>query len=62
MARKLKCPIRHVIVESDKEVWFPGSLTTAMLLKQVTAKYFPGYTGKIASKEYFEELVDKYGN
>ena len=61
MARDKGCPIRHLIVEDKKEVWFVGSSTIAMGLKSIVAKWFPGYTGKLASKEYFDELLELYG-
>ena len=61
MARDKECPLRHVIVEDKKEVWFVGSFTVAMGLKFIVAKWFPGYTGKLASKEYFDELKAQYG-
>ena len=61
MARDKGCPIRHLIVEDKKEVWFVGSSTVAMGLKGITAKWFPGYTGKLASREYFNELSELYG-
>lgn len=57
MARnKGQCPIRHVIIEETKEVYFVGSFTTGMGLKAIVAKYFPGYTGKLATEEYFNKL------
>jgi len=61
MARDKGCPLRHVIIEDKKEVWFVGSITVAMGLKFIVAKWFPGYTGKLASREYFDELTQQYG-
>ena len=54
--------MRHVIIEEKREVWFVGSFAIAMGLKGIMAKWFPGYTGKLAHREYFDELVDRYGN
>lgn len=61
MGRDKGCPIRHVIIEEEKEVWFVGSFTIAMGLKRIVAKYFPGYTGKLATQDYFDQLKEKHG-
>ena len=56
MARKPQCPVRHVIIEDRKEVWFVGSHTLALGMKSIISQYFPGYRGCLASREYFEDL------
>ena len=61
MARNKGCPIRHLIIDEQKEVWFVGSSTVAMGLSGIMAKYFPGYTGKLATREYFDQLMEKHG-
>ena len=61
MARNKGCPIKHLIIEEQREVWFVGSSTIAMGLKSITAKYFPGYTGKLATKKYFDQLMEQHG-
>ena len=62
MARKKgQPPMRHLIIEEKKEVWFVGSFAIAMGLKGIMAKYFPGYTGHLASKEYFDKLQEQHG-
>lgn len=61
MVRKKEFPGRYIIIEEKKEVWFVGSHTLAMGLRGIVAKYFPGYRGCLASKDYFNELVEKHG-
>jgi len=61
MAAKKGCPIRHIIIEDKKEVWFVGSSTVAMGLKGIVAKYFPGYRGCLASQEHFDQLKEQHG-
>jgi len=61
MVRKKGCPLRYVIIEEKKEVWFVGSSTVAMGLKGIVAKWFPGYTGCLASQEYFDKLQEQNG-
>lgn len=61
MVSKKECPIRHVIIEDKNEVWFVGCSATAMGLNVIISKYFPGYTGKLATQEYFEQLLEKHG-
>lgn len=48
---------KHFVNEETKEVWIQcDSAITAMGLGGWRNKYYPGYTIKIASKKYFEEL------
>jgi len=53
--------MRHVIIEDKKEVWFVGSFAIAMGLKSIVAKWFPGYTGHLASQEHFDKLKEQHG-
>ena len=56
MARDKECPIKHLVMVDKKEVWFVESREVAVFLKQITAKWFPGYTGKMATEEYINSL------
>ena len=57
---KSKFPFEHVVKYDTKEVWVVcNSSITAMGLPVLVEKYYPGYTAKIASKEYFETLKSK---
>ena len=59
--KKGQPPMRHVIIEDKKEVWFVGSFAIAMGLKHIVAKWFPGYTGHLASQEHFDKLKEQHG-
>ena len=61
MARKKGFPGRYLIIEEKKEVWFVGSFALAMGLKNITAKYFPGYKGCLASQDHFDKLQEQHG-
>ena len=60
--KKGQPPMRHLIIEEKKEVWFVGSFALAMGLKSIMAKYFPGYKGCLASKEHFDKLKETNGS
>lgn len=54
---KNKFPIDHFIKEDTKEVWVTGiGAITAMGISQLVQKYYPGYSAKIATKEYYDQL------
>jgi hypothetical protein len=60
---KTKFPFDHVVKSDTKEVWvICDSAITAMGLPVLVEKYYPGYTAKIASKEYFETLKNETTN
>jgi hypothetical protein len=49
----------HLVDEETKTVWVRcSSSITAMGIPAVVSKYYPGYKGSIASKEYFQELKE----
>ena len=49
-----KFPLEYIIVEDTKEVLIVvNSAITAMGIGAMSKQYFPGYTAKIVSKEYF---------
>ena len=49
---KTKFPLEHVVKVDTKEVWIKcNSSTTAMGVPALVNKYYPGYTGHIASEE-----------
>ena len=49
-----KFPLEYIIVEDTKEVLIVvNSAITAMGIGAMAKQYFPGYTAKIVSKEYF---------
>jgi hypothetical protein len=55
-----KFPYDYVIKIPEKEVWIKcNSSITAMGIGALVSKYFPGYTGHIASADYFETLTQK---
>jgi len=57
---KTKFPLEHVVKHDTQEVWvICDSAITAMGIPAMVQKYYPGYTAKIASKEYFETLKNK---
>ena len=56
--RKSKFPLPHVVIEEKREVWVRiDSSVTAIGIPALVKKYFPGYTGHIASEDYFKELI-----
>ena len=54
---KTKFPFEHVVKYDTKEIWIrcPSSIT-AMGIPALVEKYYPGYTGHIASEEYLNKL------
>jgi hypothetical protein len=55
--------LEHVLKYDTKEVWIKcDSSTSAMGIPALVKKYYPGYTGHIASAEYLEELKNQLAN
>jgi hypothetical protein len=55
-----KFPFEHVVKVLEKQVWIKcDSAITATGIPSLVSKYYPGYTGHIASQEYFETLKQK---
>jgi hypothetical protein len=60
---KTKFPLEHVVKFDTKEVWvICDSAITAMGIPAIVKKFYPGYTGKIASRENFEKLKNQLVN
>jgi len=60
---KQKFPLEHLIKYDTKEVWvICDSATTAMGIPAIVEKFYPGYKGKIASRESFEKLKNQLVN
>ena len=60
---KTKFPFDHVLKYDKKEVWIDcNSSTTAMGISSLVSKYYPGYTGHIASGECLRELKNQLAN
>jgi hypothetical protein len=60
---KQKFPLEHVVKYDTKEVWIKcDSSTTAMGIKSLVEKYYPGYTGHIAGSEYLQKLKSQLAN
>jgi hypothetical protein len=60
---KQKFPFDHVVKYDTKEVWIKcDSSITAMGLPALVEKYYPGYTGRIASSDYLENLRNQLVN
>jgi hypothetical protein len=60
---KNKFPLEHVLKYDTKEVWvICDSAITAMGVPAIVEKFYPGYKGKIASREYFEKLKNRLDN
>ncbi len=54
---KTKFPFEHVVKYDTKEIWIRcTSSITAMSIPALVEKYYPGYTGHIASEDYLNKL------
>lgn len=54
---KTKFPFEHVVKYDTKEVWIAcSSSITAMGISALVQKYYPGYTGHIATEDYLDNL------
>ena len=55
-----KFPFDHIVNVLNKQVWIRcDSAITAMSICAMVNKYYPGYTGHIASDDYFNTLKQK---
>lgn len=55
-----KFPFEHVVKVLEKQVWIKcDSSITATGIPALIHRYYPGYTGHIASQDYFETLTQK---
>jgi hypothetical protein len=60
---KQKFPFDHVVKYDTKEVWIKcSSSITAMGIPSLVEKYYPGYTGRIATEEYLDQLKNQLAN
>jgi len=60
---KQKFPLEHVVKYDTKEVWIKcSSSITAMGISSLVEKYYPGYTGRIASEEHLKTLKNQLAN
>jgi len=60
---KQKFPFDHIVKYDTKEIWIVcDSVTTAMGISSLVQKYYPGYTGHIASADYLEKLKNQLAN
>ena len=60
---KTKFPYEHVVKYDTKEVWVKcDSAITAMGIPALVEKYYPGYKGHVASREYLGTLRNQLAN
>jgi hypothetical protein len=60
---KQKFPFDHVVKYDTKEVWIIcSSVTTTLGIPALVEKYYPGYTGRIATSEYLDQLRNQLVN
>jgi hypothetical protein len=60
---KQKFPLEHLVKYDTKEVLvICDSAITAMGIPAIVKKYYPGYTGKIVSRDYFEKFKSQLAN
>jgi hypothetical protein len=60
---KQKFPFDHIVKYDTKEVWIVcNSVTTALGISALVKKYYPGYTGRIASEQYLSQLKNQLAN
>lgn len=58
-----KFPFEHVVKYDTKEIWIKcSSSISAMGIPAIVEKYYPGYTGHIASSEKLEKLKNQLAN
>lgn len=58
-----KFPFDHAVKYDTKEVWIVcNSVTTALGIPALVKKYYPGYTGRIATSEYLDQLKNQLAN
>jgi len=60
---KYKFPLEHVVKYDTKEVCvICDSAITAMGVSAIVEKFYPGYKGRIVSRENFEKLKNQSAN
>ena len=60
---KTKFPLEHIVKYDTKEVCvICDSAITAMGIPAIVKKFYPGYKGKIVSRENFEKLKSQLAN
>jgi len=60
---KYKFPLEHVVKYDTKEVCvICDSAITAMGIPAIVEKFYPGYKGRIVSREFFEKLKNQSTN
>ena len=60
---KYKFPLEHVVNYRTKEVCvICNSAITAMGVSAIVKQFYPGYTGKIVSREHLETLKNQLAN
>ena len=61
MSKKMhRFPFKHIVVEETKEVLVVcQSAITAMGISAIVNKYYPGYSAKIISENYFYRETHK---
>ena len=60
---KTEFPLEHVVKYDTKEIWIKcNSSTTAMGISALVKKYYPGYTGHIATADHLEKLKNQLAN
>ena len=58
-----KFPFDHVVKYDTKEIWIKcDSSITAMGIRALVDRYYPGYTGRIANEEYLRNLKNQLAN
>lgn len=56
MSRHHRLPFKHIVLEDTKEVLIVvRSAITAMGVGAIVKRYYPGYTAKIISEQYYRE-------
>ena len=60
---KQKFPLPHIVKYDTKEVWVEcNSSITAMGIPSLVNKYYPGYTGRIGTKDQLNMLRSQLAN
>jgi hypothetical protein len=60
---KKSLPFQHVVKYDTKEVWVKcSSSITAMGIPTLVEKYYPGYTGRIATSDHLDQLRNQLVN
>ncbi len=60
---KKSFPFQHVVKYDTKEVWIKcSSSISSMGISSLVEKYYPGYTGRIATQEYLDQLKNQLVN